>query len=94
MSTTVEEAPENATIVPYDDDRIANVTPVQRAIDNAIEADGNESGYPVSGSDLNAAEDALFSTPSYDPGADSPYRKGHYVEKNGTVVVLWIQVRQ
>lgn len=87
MAYTVSEVPEGATVVNASDERIRNVTLVQRTVENVTETRENTSVH-VRGERLKRVQKPLNELQWY--SGSGPH--GHYIRKNDTVVLVYLKV--
>ncbi|WP_435177193.1 hypothetical protein [Halorussus sp. AFM4] len=85
----VERPPADATVVPVSDDRIADVEPIQEAVEGAVT--GNGSQVSVSKSEYDRVTDALGEAPLYENEGDRWVNStGLYVRADGQVVRVMV----
>lgn len=85
----VEQPPSDAEIVPVSDERIANVEPIQEAIDGAKTDNGSQ--ISVTKSEYGRVNEALAVTPLYQNDGDEWVNStGLYVRTDGQVVRVMV----
>ena len=77
--------PDEITIVPSDDDRIADFEPIQLVLDEALQ-DGERAERRISQTELNEYADVTEDLDRYD--GDDDYQHGYYVEHEDTILNL------
>ena len=78
------EVPEDAPTTAHDHEQVADVDPIQRVIDDAIETNGETAWVEVSNREKRTSGDALDSLPSYTGSGPN----GTYLQKDGDVVAV------
>lgn len=85
-AVAVSEAPPNATVVPYDDDRVAENEYLQRAVRQA--ANRSEAVVTVPEADVERTKAGVNELPLYtlNQSSSTEYEWGYYVRYERTVV--------
>lgn len=88
----VNRTPENATVVNATDERIADATPLQTVITEAVR--NNSTIYErVTGEQFKTVNETLHRLEPY-ADTDPSVEDGYYIRKNETVVVVTLRVEQ
>lgn len=88
-----QNPPKNAEVVSRTHPAIRNVTPIQTAIDTAVES--GRTSAPVTGETFDAVQQSLRELPAYsgDNDPDTKAAWGHYIRADSTVVRVFLAVK-
>lgn len=93
QAKVVESPPSSATVVPSNDERIADVDPIQKGVSQAVEKEGTprKVGLKLEGMQYTKTSQALKKLPRYN---DSPAADGYYIRHKGKVVRVILLVEE
>ncbi len=89
----VESPPSSAKVIPSNDNRIADVKPIQKVVRRAVEKDGTprKVGQRLEGEQYRKVSQILKKLPKYN---ESPADNGYYIKYKGKVIRLNILLEE